>query len=129
MLAPLALYRGVVIPLSGIATVTAVTIVGIALVSSVATLLQAQLLVKAGAVFGSQTSYVTTLAGIVWAVFLLGEQLASGLWIALGLLLAGLLLVGPLGERDDAPGKSVFAARGRGSKGAGGHAGPKVPPT
>lgn len=110
-LAPLALFIGAPLSPSAMPPRIVALVLSIALVSSVATLLQARLLATFGAVFGSQTSYVTTLAGIVWAVLLLGETLAAGLWIALGLLLAGLLLVGPLGERDDGIGRGVFARR------------------
>lgn len=48
-----------------------------------------------GAVFGEQTGYIVTGAGVVWSIFLLGESYAGPVWIALALMLAGLYLVKP----------------------------------
>lgn len=59
------------------------------------------LIAVAGAVFASQTAYVTTLAGIFWSILLLGEQMTSGATIALALIFAGLLVVGPKREAAD----------------------------
>ncbi len=59
------------------------------------------LIAVAGAVFASQTAYVTTLAGIFWSIVLLGEQMTSGAWISLALIFAGLLVVGPKREAAD----------------------------
>jgi PAS domain S-box-containing protein len=59
------------------------------------------LVLVAGAVFASQTAYVTTLAGIFWSMLLLGEQMTSSAWIALGFIFVGLLVVGPKREAVD----------------------------
>ncbi len=59
------------------------------------------LVLVAGAVFASQSAYITTLAGIVWSMLLLGEQMTSGAWIALAFIFAGLLVVGPKSEAAD----------------------------
>ena len=59
------------------------------------------LIAVAGAVFASQTAYVTTLAGVFWSILLLGEQRTSGATIALALIFAGLLVVGPKREAVD----------------------------
>jgi drug/metabolite transporter (DMT)-like permease len=56
----------------------------------------------AGAVFGSQNAYVSTLAGIGWTILLLSEKLTLITFAALILVLAGLLLVGPKREAEDA---------------------------
>lgn len=50
---------------------------------------------RAGAVFASQTSYVVTVAGVFWAMLILGERLTSGIWIAAALMIGGLFLVRP----------------------------------
>lgn len=59
------------------------------------------LIAVAGAVFGSQNAYVSTIAGIGWSILLLGEQLTLVTVAALILVLAGLLLVGPKREAED----------------------------
>ncbi|WP_431298612.1 response regulator [Tabrizicola sp. BL-A-41-H6] len=59
------------------------------------------LVLVAGAVFASQAAYVTTLAGIFWSILLLGERMTSGASIALALIFAGLLVVGPKSEAAD----------------------------
>ena len=54
---------------------------------------------RAGAVFASQTSYVVTVAGVFWAMLILGERLTSGIWIAALLMIGGLFLVRPRGRQ------------------------------
>jgi drug/metabolite transporter (DMT)-like permease len=49
----------------------------------------------AGPVFAAQTGYVVTLAGVGWAMLLLGERFAPEVWAAAALLLVGLALVHP----------------------------------
>jgi drug/metabolite transporter (DMT)-like permease len=50
---------------------------------------------QAGAVFASQTSYIVTGTGVVWAMVLLGERFSPWVWAALVVMLAGLALVQP----------------------------------
>lgn len=50
---------------------------------------------RAGAVFAVQVSYVVTVAGVVWAMILLGERYSGWIWLALALIFAGLALVQP----------------------------------
>lgn len=50
---------------------------------------------QAGAVFASQSGYVTTLAGVSWSAVLLGERLAPAMGLAVVLMLAGMFLVQP----------------------------------
>ena len=49
----------------------------------------------AGPVFASQSAYAMTMAGIGWGMLLLGETLSSTAWIAVALIVVGLLLVSP----------------------------------
>lgn len=49
----------------------------------------------AGAVFAAQSSYLVTAAGMLWAMVLLGERPSVTVWLALGVMLAGLALVQP----------------------------------
>lgn len=50
---------------------------------------------RAGAVFAGQVSYIVTVAGVFWAMALLGERLAPGIWLAVALMAGGLFLVAP----------------------------------
>ncbi len=50
---------------------------------------------RAGAVFATQTSYVVTLAGICWAMLLLGERFSPLVWAAAAVMLIGISLVRP----------------------------------
>lgn len=54
---------------------------------------------NAGSVFASQVGYVTTLAGVGWAMLLLGERFSPLVWLAAGVLLAGMMLVQPRPRR------------------------------
>lgn len=72
-----------------------------ALVDTAGYILYVMLIAVAGAVFASQAAYITTIAGIFWSILLLGEQMTSGATIALALIFAGLLVVGPKSEAAD----------------------------
>jgi drug/metabolite transporter (DMT)-like permease len=61
---------------------------------------------QAGAVFASQTSYIVTGTGVVWAMVLLGERFSPWVWAALLVMLAGLALVQPR-LREAAPAAAV----------------------
>lgn len=62
---------------------------------------------RAGAVFAAQCSYLVTVAGVFWAMALLGERLPPQVWVSLVLMLAGVALVSPRGSgRADAVGRS-----------------------
>ncbi len=50
---------------------------------------------RAGAVFAVQVSYLVTGFGLIWAKLILSEAYAPTLWIALGMMFAGLYLVQP----------------------------------
>lgn len=50
---------------------------------------------RAGAVFAAQVSYLVTGFGVLWAMALLGESYSGWVWLALGLMFAGLFLVQP----------------------------------
>ena len=82
-----------------ISLVLAILLFGV--VSSVGVTLRVSLIRSAGAVFASQSSFVVTFAGIVWSMILLGETLPLVAWFALGLLVVGLVLVGPKEEAEE----------------------------
>lgn len=58
---------------------------------------------RAGAVFAVQVSYLVTGFGILCAMILLGETYSTGIWLALGLIVAGMLLVQPRPKAALAP--------------------------
>lgn len=49
----------------------------------------------AGAVFASQSGYLVTGCGVVWAMVLLGERFPPTVWMAMAVMLAGVALVTP----------------------------------
>ena len=57
---------------------------------------------KAGAVFATQTSYVVTPSGVLWAMLLLDEQFSAWVWAAMAVMLVGLFLVQPHNRSDTA---------------------------
>ena len=85
-----------------------------AVVDTVNYILYVLLVVLAGAVFASQAAYVTTLAGIFWSILLLGERMTGGATIALALIFAGLLVVGPKSEAADLEVQFVPKSRRKG---------------
>ena len=50
---------------------------------------------RTGAVFASQVAYIVTLSGVFLGIIILGEQHTTLIWLALGFMLAGLVLVQP----------------------------------
>lgn len=57
---------------------------------------------KAGAVFASQSSYIVTASGVIWAMVLLGERFSPWVWAAAAVMLAGISLVQPRPARSAA---------------------------
>ena len=64
-------------------------------VSAVAYLAFLALVRLSGAVFASLTTYLITLAGVVWGMLLFGERHSLWIWAAVVLLVAGMVLVTP----------------------------------
>ena len=57
---------------------------------------------KAGPVFAAQIGYVVTVAGVFWGMAILGERHSGMVWLALALMLAGMALVQPRREEENA---------------------------
>ena len=62
---------------------------------------------RAGSVFTAQTSYMVTATGVLWSMALLGERYAIWVWLALGVMLAGMFMVQPRAARVLVPGRVV----------------------
>ena len=56
---------------------------------------------NAGPVFAAQVSYLVTIFGIFWAIVLLHEAYANGIWLALALMLSGMFLVQPRARKSE----------------------------
>lgn len=56
------------------------------------------LIKKAGSVFAGQLCYINAVCGIGWGVVVLGEQMPWGIYLAVGFIMLGLLLVRPKSE-------------------------------
>ena len=64
---------------------------------------------SAGAVFASQCSYATTFFGIAWSFILLQERLDLWAWIALVMVVLGLVIVGPRKAAEAEPPEELRA--------------------
>jgi CheY-like chemotaxis protein len=95
---PFAVVRGQFFILGNEFSVTEALIAVTGLCIGLCTVLYIRLIAMAGAVFGSQSAYAITVAGIAWSVLLLGEALSFWTGIALLLIVTGLVLVGPKRE-------------------------------
>lgn len=101
VLAPVAGLSGQMYPPLPAAPALSLATVAAGISFGVAVALALQLVAIAGAVFAGQMAYSQTLAGIAWAVLLLGEQLPIEAWGALVLVLSGFLLVEPKPAGDE----------------------------
>jgi drug/metabolite transporter (DMT)-like permease len=57
---------------------------------------------RAGSVFASQSTYLVTGSGVLWAMVILGERFSPLVWLALVVMLAGVALVRPRDHRIEA---------------------------
>ena len=72
-------------------------------IATLATMLTFVLTKTAGAVFASQCSYAVTFFGIAWSFILLQERLDVWAWIALAMVVLGLVIVGPKRAAEPQP--------------------------
>lgn len=100
MLIPLTLWQGDFMPLRVHFGKIELLIILMGVVGSTSLLLAFRLITTAGAVFASQSAYAMTVAGIIWGMLLLDEQLSALAWVAFALICVGLYLVEPAGGDD-----------------------------
>lgn len=86
-----------------------VVIVLLGLIAGGSNILFFQLIATAGSVFASQSGYVYTLAGIMWGILLLGEEMHLLAWLSFVLILIGMYLVEPKASSDNVIVKRSFA--------------------
>ena len=84
----------------------------IGVVSAASLLLAFHLVATAGAVFYSQSAYAMTIAGVVWGMLLLNEELSMLAWAAFAIILVGMYLVEPKSREEELVIKRSFNARG-----------------
>ncbi len=93
--APLALATGTFIDPRPPWTLPDMAILASSLIHSVVYASYFWMVGRAGSVFAAQVAYLVTGFGVVWAMILLGESYSGWVWLALGLVIAGLFLVQP----------------------------------
>ena len=93
--APLAVVTGQWInPADGFG-LAEIALVGSAALHGVVYAVYVWLVGRAGSVFAAQTSYLVTGCGVLWSMLLLGERYSLWVWLALGIMLAGVAMVQP----------------------------------
>lgn len=102
-LIPIAFVTNDFVPFEQLGGQTGIIVLLMATASNAAMLLFMWLIKTTGAVFGSQTAYAGTAAGIGWSMLLLGEAVPLLTWGALALVFLGLLLVEPKQEAEAEP--------------------------
>lgn len=98
ILTPVVFTQGAFVPLSLPFDIAEWSVLAMMAVSAVAYLMFLVLIKKAGAVFASMSGYVVTLSGVFWGVVFFNETHSWFIWIALVLMMLGMLLVTPRKE-------------------------------
>lgn len=98
-LAPLAYATGSLMPLGPEFGRLEILVLLMGVVSASSLILAFRVIASAGAVFYSQSAYTMTIAGVVWGMLLLNEELSALTWVAFAVILLGMYLVEP--KRSD----------------------------
>ena len=101
MLLPMAYMSGDLMTLGPSIGKLEVLVVLMGIFGASSLLLAFHLIATAGAVFYSQSAYSMTLAGIVWGMLLLNEELSAIAWAAFVVILIGMYLVEPKPGDDE----------------------------
>lgn len=95
MLLPVAYFTGDLMVLQPTLGRLELMVLLLGIIGAGSLLLAFYLIATAGAVFYSQSAYTMTLAGIVWGMLLLNEELSAVAWAAFAVILVGMYLVEP----------------------------------
>lgn len=95
MLGPLAYFTGDLMPLGPQIGQLEFLVLFMGIVGASSLLLSFHLIATAGAVFYSQSAYSMTIAGVVWGMLLLNEELSMIAWAAFAVIVVGMYLVEP----------------------------------
>lgn len=110
MLAPFAYFSGDLMPLGPSVGKLEILVLLMGIVGATSVLLAFRLIASAGAVFYSQSAYTMTIAGVVWGMLLLNEELSIMAWIAFGIIFFGMYLVEPKASDEELVIKRSFNA-------------------
>jgi len=75
-------------------------IVGMAAINVVSYWLFIYLVGTTGPIFASQMAYLVMVSGVLWGILIFAESHSGWIWGALGVMLAGLALVGRKSDRS-----------------------------
>ncbi|MEO1191708.1 MAG: response regulator [Pseudomonadota bacterium] len=112
LLLPMVAYNGDFMTLSFDVSRLEILVLLMGLGGATSILLCFHLIATAGAVFASQSAYAMTIAGIVWGMLLLNEELSAIAWAAVAVILIGLYLVEPNPSDDELVLKRSFGRDG-----------------
>lgn len=101
MLAPIAYWRGELMALGPQVGQLEILVVLMGIAGAGSLLLAFHLITIAGAVFYSQSAYAMTIAGVVWGMLLLNEELSPLAWVAFAIIIIGMYLVEPKASDDE----------------------------
>ena len=101
MLFPIAMMSGDLMPLGPQFGRLEILVLLMGVVGASSLLLAFHLIATAGAVFYSQSAYTMTIAGVVWGMLLLSEQLSSLAWFAFAIIAVGMYLVEPKASDEE----------------------------
>ena len=77
------------------------TVLGLIGISCSTYLMAFHVIRTAGAIFYSQTAYTMTIAGVLWGVLILNEQLTPLAWVAFAVIVLGMYLVEPKRDQNE----------------------------
>ncbi|WP_298818291.1 response regulator [uncultured Roseibium sp.] len=101
MLAPWAYFSGDLMTLGPSIGRLEILVLLMGIVGASSLLLAFHLIATAGAVFYSQSAYAMTIAGVVWGMLLLNEELSPLAWIAFAIIIIGMYLVEPKSSDEE----------------------------
>lgn len=101
LLFPLAYWNGSLMPLGPEIGRLELLVLLMGVVGSSSLLLAFHLIATAGAVFYSQSAYAMTIAGVIWGMLLLKEDLSMLAWFAFAIIIVGMYLVEPKIRDED----------------------------
>lgn len=100
-LLPWAYLSGDLMPLTWRVGRLEILVVLIGIVGAASLLLAFHLIATAGAVFYSQSAYAMTIAGVIWGMILLNEELSVLAWVAFAIVIVGMYLVEPKAKDEE----------------------------
>jgi len=101
LLLPWAYMTGELMPLEFKLGRLEILVVLTGIVAACSLLLAFHLVATAGPVFYSQSAYAMTIAGVIWGMLLLNEELSALAWLAFAIVVVGMYLVEPKARDEE----------------------------